>query len=250
MNITLLGAIFGAILLALPIFIIFRYNLNIMRHFLTSLLRLVVSVALLALIMMLSVLVKSIVIDVLLAIVLCLITSLLTTGKARLKMQKMYLPVAAGVLAGTLAVGLYFVYLVMGFRNPFLSNAFMPVIGLLAGGMISVNAKALIVYNDGLAHHGQLYNYLLGNGCSPRQALDYFVRRSLRASILSVSKQMSRIVLVEAPVAFLVAILGGCDIVTAVALQVLLLIAVASASTVSVLVTLTIERKRSSGNYI
>lgn len=245
MNISSLGIVFGALLAALPIFIIVRFRLNLMRNFLVSLFRMIVSVALLAALMALATWANSIALSIVLSLVICLFTALTTTVKARLKLQRNFLPIAAGSLAGILVVGFYFIFLVIGTRDPFTINFYIPVIGLLAGGITSANTKALIAYSDGLVHHGQLYNYLLGNGCTQRQALDYFVRRSLRAAILSVSKQMSRLVMIEAPVAFFVALMGNLSILTAAALQVLLMLATASASVVSVFVTLTIERKRS-----
>lgn len=245
MNISSLGIVFGALLAALPIFIIVRFRLNLMRNFLVSLFRMIVSVALLAALMALATWANSVTLSIVLSLVICLFTALTTTVKARLKLQRNFLPIAAGSLAGILVVGFYFIFLVIGTRDPFTINFYIPVIGLLAGGITSANTKALIAYSDGLVHHGQLYNYLLGNGCTQRQALDYFVRRSLRAAILSVSKQMSRLVMIEAPVAFFVALMGNLSILTAAALQVLLILATASASVVSVFVTLTIERKRS-----
>lgn len=245
MNITTLGIIFGALLVAFPIFVIIRFRLNLMRNFLKSLLRMTVSVGVLAALMGLVTWADSISVSVILSVVICLFIALTTTVKARLKLQGHYLSVAAGALAGILVVGFYFIFLVLGTRNPFTINIYIPVIGLLAGGITSANTNAFATYSDGLVHHGQLYNYLLGNGCTQRQALDYFVRRSLRASILSVSKQMSRIVFIEAPVAFFVALMGNASILTAAMLQILLTLAVASASVISVFVTLTIERKRS-----
>ena len=139
----------------------------------------------------------------------------------------------------------YFIFLVLGTRDPFAINVFLPVTGLLAGSITGANTKAMIAYNDSLVHHGQLYNYLLGNGCTQRQALDYFARRSLRAAIVEVSKRMSRLATIEAPVAFFVALMGNMSILTAAALQALLLVATASASVVAVFITLTIKRKRS-----
>ncbi len=245
MNISTLGIIFGALLVAFPIFIIVRFRLNLMRNFLKSLLRMIVAVGLLAALMWLVAWANNIALSVAMALIVCLFTALTTTVKARLKLQRHYLSVAAGSLVGILVVGFYFIFLVLGTRDPFAINVFIPVIGLLAGGITSANTNALVAYSDGLVHHGQLYNYLLGNGCTQRQALDYFVRRSLRASILSVSKQMSRIVFIEAPVVFFIALMGNLSILTAVVLQVSLLLATTSASVVSVFTTLTIERKRS-----
>lgn len=245
MNISPLGIIFGVLLAAIPIFIIIRFRLNLLRHFLVSLFRMVVSVGLLAALIGLATYTDSISLSIVSSLIVCLFTALTTTVKARLKPQSDYLPIAAGSLAGILVIGFYFIFLVLGAHNPFVTNVYLPVMGLLAGSITGANTKAMIAYNDSLVHHGQLYNYLLGNGCTQRQALDYFARRSLRAAIVEVSKRMSRLAIIEAPVAFFVALMGNMSILTAAALQALLLVATASASVVAVFITLTIKRKRS-----
>lgn len=245
MNISSLGIFFGVLLAALPVFIIIRFRLNLTRRFLMSLVRMVVATGLLAALMTLATWAQSITLSIAISIIIGLFTALTTTVKARLKPGRDYLPIAAGSLAGVIIVAFYFIFLVLGTRDPFAINVFLPVTGLLAGSITGANTKAMIAYNDSLVHHGQLYNYLLGNGCTQRQALDYFVRRSLRASILSVSKHMSRMVFIEAPVAFFVALMGNISIVAAAALQVTLILAIASASVVAVFITLTIKRKRS-----
>ena len=241
MNISSLGIFFGVLLAALPVFIIIRFRLNLTRRFLMSLVRMVVATGLLAALMTLATWAQSIT----LSITIGLFTALTTTVKARLKPGRDYLPIAAGSLAGVIIVAFYFIFLVLGTRDPFAINVFLPVTGLLAGSITGANTKAMIAYNDSLVHHGQLYNYLLGNGCTQRQALDYFARRSLRAAIVEVSKRMSRLAIIEAPVAFFVALMGNMSILTAAALQALLLVATASASVVAVFITLTIKRKRS-----
>lgn len=245
MNISSLGIFFGVLLAALPVFIIIRFRLNLTRRFLMSLVRMVVATGLLAALMTLATWAQSITLSIAISIIIGLFTALTTTVKARLKPGRDYLPIAAGSLAGVIIVAFYFIFLVLGTRDPFAINVFLPVTGLLAGSITGANTKAMIAYNDSLVHHGQLYNYLLGNGCTQRQALDYFARRSLRAAIVEVSKRMSRLAIIEAPVAFFVALMGNMSILTAAALQVLLLVATASASVVAVFITLTIKRKRS-----
>lgn len=246
MNISSLGIFFGVLLAALPVFIIIRFRLNLTRRFLMSLVRMVVATGLLAALMTLATWAQSITLSIAISIIIGLFTALTTTVKARLKPGRDYLPIAAGSLAGVIIVAFYFIFLVLGTRDPFAINVFLPVTGLLAGSITGANTKAMIAYNDSLVHHGQLYNYLLGNGCTQRQALDYFARRSLRAAIVEVSKRMSRLAIIEAPpVAFSVALMGNMSILTAAALQALLLVATASASVVAVFITLTIKRKRS-----
>ena len=105
------------------------------------------------------------------------------------------------------------------------------------------NAKALDFFFVGLRNHGQLYYYLLGNGSSHRQAVSYFVRRSLKSAIVSVLRRLSLLCFATAPVLFFGLVMAGVDVVTAAALQLLLMVMELTASLLSIAFTLVVGRK-------
>ena len=148
MNISSLGIFFGVLLAALPVFIIIRFRLNLTRRFLMSLVRMVVATGLLAALMTLATWAQSITLSIAISIIIGLFTALTTTVKARLKPGRDYLPIAAGSLAGVIIVAFYFIFLVLGTRDPFAINVFLPVTGLLAGSITGANTKAMIAYNE------------------------------------------------------------------------------------------------------
>jgi putative ABC transport system permease protein len=249
MKISLLGIVLGLVLVAFPIFIIFQYRLTLLNRYVKSIVRLIVSVAVVALCTFASVKLNSLALNILLALLFCVFSTAMSVVKSRLKFERSFLPLLAGTLAGAIVVGLYFIFLVMGARGAQVSTWLIPIYGLLAGGMIEANARALETYYSGLRHHNQLYYYLLGNGCTHAKATEYFFRRGLQTSIVTVCKRMSAVTFAAAPSIFFVAVMGGMDVLTAAALQVFLLFAVLSASLISVFVSLLIGRRYNFDEY-
>lgn len=249
MKISLLGIVLGLVLIAFPIFIIFQYRLTLLNRYVKSIVRIVVSVAVIALCTFASVKLNSLAFNIFLALLFCVCSTAMSVVKARLKFERSFLPLLAGTVAGAIVVGLYFIFLIMGARGVQVSTLLIPIYGLLTGGMIEANARALETYYSGLRNHNQLYYYLLGNGCTHAKATEYFFRRGLQVSIVVVCKRMSAVVLTAAPSIFFVAVMGGMDVLTAAALQVFLLFAVLSASLIAVFVTLLIGRRYNFDEY-
>jgi putative ABC transport system permease protein len=249
MKISLLGIVLGLVLVAFPIFVIVQYRLTLLNRYVKSIVRLLVSMAVVALCTFASVKLNSLALNILLALLFCVFSTAMSVMKSRLKFERSFLPSLTGVVAGTIVVGLYFIFLVMGSRGVQVSAALVPIYGLLAGGMIEANSRALETYYSGLRNHNQLYYYLLGNGCTHAKATEYFFRRGLQASIIVACKRMSAVVFIAAPSIFFVAVMGGMDVLTAAALQVFLLFAVLSASLISVFVSLLIGRRYNFDEY-
>ena len=249
MKISLLGIVLGLLLIAFPIFIIIQYRLTLLNRYVKSIVRLVVSMTVIALCTFASVKLHSIAFNILLALLFCVFSAFMSVQKSRLKLSRSFLPLLAGTVTGAIVVGLYFIFLVMGARGWQVSSLLIPVYGLLTGGMIEANARALETYYSGLHNHYQLYYYLLGNGCTHAKATEYFFRRGLQASVVVVCKRMSAVAFAAAPSVFFVAIIGGLDALTGAALQVFLLFALLSASLLSVFVALLLGRRYNFDEY-
>lgn len=249
MNISAIGLLFGLLLLIVPIYLIYYFKLNVMRRFCVSAVRMAIAVAVMALAVYGAVALKSIVYDIVMLFVLAIVSAVLTMGRARLNTMKLIVPVAAGAFAGITIISFYGLFLILGLRNPFTPHLFVPFVGIVAGGIVAVNAKALQTYYSGLLHHDQLYNYLLGNGATHREAVRYFMRRCLQSSVTSVAKLMSRVVFLTAPALLLCLVMGGVDVFTATVFQVVVYFCVVSASLISLVVTLFLGQKYSFDEY-
>ena len=249
MSITVWGILLGSLLLAIPVYVIYRFKLKIINRVLAAVCRMVLVVFAKALMVYTIIKLNSIGFSIVAFLLLVSVSSILVVRKSGLKPTKLLIPVMGGMLLTTSVIGFYVLFFVLGLKNPFVPQYFLPVMGLIAFGMISVNARALQIYYMGLKNHSQLYYYLLGNGSNHYEAVSYLLRRCLQASIVSSTRQLSRIVMVSAPVLMFGMMLGGAGVVDAAVCQVLFMIVVMASSIGAVIVTLLVARQGSFDEY-
>lgn len=243
MEISLLGFVLGLLLLVIPFYVVYVLNPHQIRRLLKSIGVMMASVALTGWGVYLLLKWNSVTFTILSGAVMALLSAVFTISKAKLKVAKLFFPVVLGTLLSVFLIGIYVLFLVFGLRDPFEIRFFVPVLGLLAGCTIGANAHALHIYYMGLYHHHQLYDYILGNGGSHTEATSYFVRRAFQAALNPIMRQMSGIVLCNAPVLMLALVMSGVGIATAMALQILLFVMVLATAFVSLSLTLMIGRK-------
>ena len=249
MSITVWGILLGSLLLAIPVYVIYRFKLKIINCVLAAVCRIMLVVFATALLAYTTIKLNSVGFSIVAFLLLVSVSSILVVRKSGLKPTKLLIPVMGGMLLTTSVIGFYVLFFVLGLKNPFVPQYFLPVMGLIAFGMISVNARALQIYYMGLKNHSQLYYYLLGNGSNHYEAVSYLLRRCLQASIVSSTRQLSRIVMVSAPVLMFGMMLGGAGVVDAAVCQVLFMIVVMASSIGAVIVTLLLARQGSFDEY-
>lgn len=249
MTITLLEFFFGLLLLAVPAVLIYVFRLPLQPRFFRCVGRFLVTMAVAGGAMYGVELVNSVWLNIVVFLLLTLLSALFAVGKARVGQRRILLPVFVGLLVPTLLVVLYVGFLVLGQQRLFDASLLLPLAGLTAGASMGCNARALSTYYMGLEHHGALYYYLLGNGATHSEALRYFVKRSLQASLLLVLKEMGTIMTSVCPVLFWMSLLSGMQPLTAAALQVILVAAMAAVSSGSLVLTLFLARRYSFDGY-
>ena len=243
MEITFLQLVLGLILMIVPCYIMYKFNIKLLNKTVKAWGKMLVYLLVLGICLYYVILWNKPVFTLLFGLLMIVAGTVLTTSRAKLKFRQMFIPVLTGSLVGVLVVGFYFLFLVMGLKNPLEARFFVPVIGLLIGHLVMVNSQALHIYYIGLCHHGQLYHYLLSNGASQHTAMNYLTRRAIERSAMPSISNMGWIVVGLSPVILWGMMLGGVSALTAVAYQALLLIAMLCASLVSIVVTLTVSRK-------
>lgn len=243
MEISLLGFVLGLLLLALPLYILYVFDPRTIRRLVASFGSMAASVIASGAALYVVVKWNNTALTILSGMVMAVLSAVLVIRKSRLRMPALIIPVASGMLVSVFIIGLYTLFLVLGLKNPFEGRFFVPIFGLLTGCTIGANAHALHIYYMGLYHHNQLYDYLLGNGSTHREATQYFVRRALQAALNPVMWLMSGIVFVNAPVLMLALVMSGVNIFTAMAMQILLFVMVLAVIVASLFITLLMGRK-------
>lgn len=226
MNISVLGLVLGLLLLALPIYIIYAFDLRVMRRLLKSLAMMAVVVSAFGAVTALLITYNVLWVNVLVAVVLALLSSVVVVLRSGLRQRRLLLPVMAASVVPLLFVSLYVLLLVLSLKKPFDTRFFIPMLGLMVGMASGLIARALRAYYIGLEHHNELYYYLLGNGATHREAVRHFMRRGFQAALVPVMKQMSGMFLTTAPTLMLGLVMSGVGVWTAVILEVVVVLAV------------------------
>lgn len=226
MNISVLGLVLGLLLLALPIYIIYAFDLRLMRRLLKSLAMMAVMVSAFGAITALLMTCNILWVNILVGVALALLSSVVVVLRSGLRQRRLLLPVMAASVVPLLFVSLYVLLLVLSLKEPFDTRFFIPMLGLMVGMASGLIARALHAYYMGLAHHNELYYYLLGNGATHREAVRHFVRRGFQAALVPVMRQMSCMFLTTAPTLMLGLVMSGVGVWTAVILEVVVLLAV------------------------
>ena len=248
-KITISGLVLGLLLLALPLYVMFKFRLRIIDIVLASFVRMAVTMGTVGGLLYLVVSCGALWLNALTMVAVPLAGALYAVRRSRLSLRRFYFPVAAGMVTSTLLIGLYVLFLVLGADSPLAASLSMPVAGVLTGAMAVCDAKALHAYYVGLENHRQLYDYLLGNGATHRQAVSYFVRRALEANIVPCARVMAYAMASASPALVWGLLMGGVGIWQAVAVSVVLAVAAMSASVLSLVVALAVARRYCFDDY-
>lgn len=243
MYITLTQCVLGLLLLLVPCYVFYAFNIPLLTKTLRSFLKMAGSLLVLGVLLYGVVALDKPLITLLFALLIIAWGAALSVVRAKLPLRQLFLPVLAGTFAGVLVVGMYVLLLVMGGANVLEARYMITVVAMLTGHLIHANSKALHVYYMGLRHHGQLYHYLLANGATHRRALGYLLRRAIQQSALPGLSGMGWAVMGVSPLVTWGMLLGGASVPAAVACQVVLLVAMFTAAVLSIVVTVAVSRR-------
>lgn len=249
MNISVLGLVLGLLLIALPIYIIYAFDLRVMRRLLKSLAMMAVVVSAFGAVTALLITYNVLWVNVLVAVVLALLSSVVVVLRSGLRQRRLLLPVMAASVVPLLFVSLYVLLLVLSLKKPFDTRFFIPMLGLMVGMASGLIARALRAYYIGLEHHNELYYYLLGNGATHREAVRHFMRRGFQAALVPVMKQMSGMFLTTAPTLMLGLVMSGVGVWTAVILEVVVVLAVMVYALTTFWLTILLSRRYAFDEY-
>lgn len=243
MYITLTQCVLGLLLLLVPCYVFYVFNIPLLTKTLRSFLKMAGSLLVLGVLLYEVVALDKPFFTLLFALLIIVWGATLSIVRAKLPLRQLFLPVLVGTFVGVLVASLYVLLLVMGGANVLEARYMIPVVAMLTGHLIHANSKALHVYYMGLRHHGQLYHYLLANGATHRRALGYLLRRAIQQSALPGLSGMGWVVMGVSPLVMWGMLLGGASVPAAVACQVVLLVAMFTAAVLSIVVTVAVSRR-------
>lgn len=221
-----------------PFFIIQLYGMRLMKKATAAFVGMLLKYAVVCLLLVGTAVAAAVWADVLASLLFIIMSAIVVTRRAKLAMGVHLMPVLVGTAVSVVLFTLYEVFIVMGSVAADVSTRLLPMVALLCGGIMEVNARALTFYNMGLQHHAHLYHYLLANGAIPTDALFYFRKRAMERTVLHGVSRMSLSVVASTPWVLWTLLLCNQSWATAVVLQIALMVAAIAAALVSMAVSL------------
>lgn len=239
----------AALFLIIPVYVMWAFRINLTRQFAVTIVTTLVKLGILAAALHTVTASGSWWASIAFALLFMLYSAAIATLKARIRFATYFLPILAGMLSAVTLTALCLIFINIQASGSEALKCLVPLAGLLSGGIVRIQAKAMSVYCMGLRHHNRLYYYLLGNGAKHSEALHYLMKRALEQSLTPGLSRMAVTLVSASPVVLWTMTLCGEDIITAVALQLLLMLATLSAAVVAVLVSVTVARRYSLNGY-
>lgn len=221
-----------------PFFFIQLYGLRLMKKATAAFIGMLLKYAVVCLLLVGTAMAAAVWADVLASLLFIIMSAIVVTRRAKLAMGVHLMPVLVGTAVSVALFSLYLLFIVMGSAAVDVSTRLLPLVALLCGGIMEINARALTFYNMGLQHHAHLYHYLLANGATPSDALFYFRKRAMERTVLHGVSRMSWSVIASTPWVLWTLLLCQQSWVTAVVLQIALMVAAIAAALVSMSVSL------------
>ena len=221
-----------------PFFFIQLYGLRLMKKATAAFIGMLLKYAVVCLLLVGTAMAGAVWADVLASLLFIIMSAIVVTRRAKLAMGVHFMPVLVGTAVSVALFTLYEVFIVMGSAAVDVSTRLLPLVALLCGGIMEINARALTFYNMGLQHHAHLYHYLLANGATPSDALFYFRKRAMERTVLHGVSRMSLSVIASTPWVLWTLLLCQQSWVTAVVLQIALMVAAIAAALVLMAVSL------------
>lgn len=249
MDITYINMVLGLLLLAMPIYAFYKLKTRLISTTAIAVARMLVQMTLIGLYLKYLFEWNNPWINILWVVAMVAVASSTALRRTKLKWNIALMPMAAGLFASAMVVGMYFLLVVLRLDNPFDSRYFIPIMGILMGNMLSVVVIALTSYYDSLDREQPQYYYLLGNGASHFEAITPFVRQAIEKSFAPCIANMAVMGIVSLPGTMTGQILGGSAPGIAIKYQIMIIIITFSSSMLSLAIALYLADRRTFDEY-
>lgn len=163
------------------------------------------------------------------------VTAYMTLGRLRLSHIRLCLVLFIAILTGCTVVG---GSMLLTVHEPSVNRLFVPIMGLLVGGLLQSSTLALRTYIISLRHTAEHRMYIMANGGSHLESLIPSIRRALRAALMPQLRDMASPLFLALPVFLCGLLLGGTDVVAATIVTLLMVLSGFVSSVISAIMTL------------
>lgn len=164
--------------------------------------------------------------------------ALVVVHKLKDAKRALIMPVALGLLAGTLSVGLYLLLFSLPVERVFDARWLIPVMMLLLGHSLTMTLRGMNTYLSALRKDEEQYEFRRGNGASHLKAVMPFVRRAFMAVMSPTVANLQTTALYTMPLLLCGFLIAGVSPLNAFVVMMMLVIGCVAASVVALVATL------------
>lgn len=237
MTISYLSLLWGLLLLAVPGYLLARFDMPLMQRTVKPVMRMMAQMAVVGAVTWLLWRLDNPWLSLLWIVAMALVAAWLLVKRARLQQKTLLLPVWAGIVAGVAVVEAVVLLTLRGV-HPLSARWMIPIGAVLMSHVLTTNLRGVSAYFEALRTDDLSYYTQLGNGASRLVALTPYVRQALRSMTEPTLTSLSTMGLFAMPMLLSGLLLGGLSPVEAVVLFVVLLVASIAASSLALVVTL------------
>ena len=161
----------------------------------------------------------------------------LVNTKCKLPATTYLLPTSAGLFGGVLLTGVWLLVAVLPV-DAFSARWFVPMMAIRLGHTSVMLVRGLSHFVSMLQRNRAQYDFLVGNGASPWQALRPFIRTSLLAVLSPTIANLSALALATLPLVFCGMLLGGFSPINAFAVMIDIILGCVAASVLALGITI------------
>lgn len=259
LDISLLGLLIGLALMGIPLYYFHKYRTGLVKSTIIATARMIVQLVLIGLYLKYLFSYNIWYVNLLWGVIMCAVATFTCVGRTHIKRSILLVPVTVSFFTTALLISIYFLALVLqlqesleiklSFNLLFSARYFIPIFGLLLGNMLGVNVLAITTYYESIRRERQMYDYMLGNGATRREATAPFLSAAIRKAFAPCIANMMVMGIVALPGTMIGQILGGSDPNIAIKYQMMIVVITFVASMVSLMVTVSLANRRSFDKY-
>lgn len=223
-NIPISGLVFGLLLIAPTMLIVWQLRLGFNKKLIIAVSRMLVQLGFVALYLKYIFLLNNTFVNLAYILVMVLFAALSGIKNSSLQLKKLLLPTFISMLLPTLFTVIYFNMAIAQLHHVFKADLLIPVAGLMLGNTLKSNIVALKTFFNMATKEEKTYQFLLGAGATKQEAARPFLKEAIRTAMAPNLATMATVGLVSLPGVMTGQILGGSDPILAVKYQIMVMV--------------------------
>lgn len=223
-NISISGLVFGLLLIAPTMLIIWQLRLGFNKRLAISVARMLIQLSFVAVYLKYIFLLDNLFVNFVYVFLMVLFAALSGIRNSSLQLKRLLFSTFISMLIPTLFTLIYFDFAIIQLDHIFKASVMIPIAGLMLGNTLKTNIVALKTFFNMATKEEKTYLYLLANGATKLEAARPFLKEAIRTAMAPNLATMATVGLVSLPGVMTGQILGGSDPVLAVKYQIMVMV--------------------------